>query len=129
MNQLKESGTTSILSLDYKLAGLLCYVPFFLVNVAFAILWLATEPQSNRTLRFHAVQSLVLCGAAMLLGVVISMLAAILLPFGGWQIVQGLYSLDTMALVAASIIGMVNAYKGVEYRFPYIGEVVDKLLS
>lgn len=127
-NQLQDTGKTSTLQLDYKLAGLLCYVPFAFVNVAFSVLWLATEPQSNRELRFHAMQGLCLAGAALAVGMVISMLAALLIPLGAWQVIHGLYSLDTLAFIAAAIVGMVNAYNGKMYKLPYLGEFVEKHL-
>ncbi len=128
MNQLQDSGKTSTLSLDTNIAGLLCYVPFAFINVAFSILWLATESQGNRSLRFHAMQGLCLAGAAVAAGVVISVCSVVLIPLGAWHIVHGLYTLDSLAFLVASIMGMIHAYNGIDYKLPYIGDFVKKRL-
>lgn len=127
-NQLQDSGKTSTLQLDYKLAGLLCYVPVAFVNVAFSVLWLATEPQANRQLRFHAMQGLCLSAVAIIAGAVTSGVSAMLITMGAWQMVQGLYTLEGLVFLAGAIVGMVNAYNGVCYKLPYIGEFVEKRL-
>lgn len=127
-NQLQGAGKTITLQLDCKLAGLLCYVPFAFINVAFSVLWLATEPKENRELRFHAMQGLCLAGAALILGVVISGFSAVLIPFGAWQMVHGLYTLETLAFLAGAVLGMINAYNGKCYKLPYIGDFVEKHL-
>lgn len=127
-NQLQDSGKTSTLQLDYKLAGLLCYVPFAFINVAFSVLWLATEPQTNRQLRFHAMQGLCLAAVAIIVTAVTSGLSAMLFAIGAWQMVQGLYTLEGLAFLAGAIVGIINAYHGVCYKLPYIGEFVEKRL-
>lgn len=129
MHQLKESTRTNTLSLEYNVAGLLCYVPFMFISVVFSVLWLMTEPQSNKLLRFHAMQSLCLSLISILSGGVISILAVVLLPLGGWQLVHGLYSLTAMALLVACILGMINAYTLKMYKLPYIGELIEQHFS
>src|SRR5260370_41063672 len=58
-------GKTQVLGLDYKIAGMLCYLPPCLccIDVIFSILWIATEPKENRFVRFHALKALFIFGA------------------------------------------------------------------
>lgn len=129
MNELKNAGKTNTLPMDYNIAALLCYLPVAFVNVGFSILWLATEPKANRIVRFHALQGLFLAGAALIVGMIISALSVVLIPLGAWQVLNGLYTLDSLVFLVGSIVGMVNAYNGIEYKLPYLGEIVEKQLG
>ncbi len=51
---------TKLFDIDNNIAAALAYVPLVGANIIFSIVWLVTEPKSNRYLRHHAIQSLVL---------------------------------------------------------------------
>jgi uncharacterized membrane protein len=129
-NQPDLPGRTKILDLDYKVAAVLAYVPLFLINVVFSLIWLKTEEQS-RFLRFHAIQSLILSGGLLAGGFAIAILTAIIIfipvigpPIAGflhliWMGVIGFY-------IVVSIIAMVKAYNGVAFKMPLIGEIATQ---
>src|SRR5687767_4965637 len=76
-------GSTN-LGIAPNVGGLLCYVPCC-IGLVFSVVVAIVEKQS-RFLRFHAFQSLLLHGAAIALGLVLSVLQAILaniIPFLG----------------------------------------------
>ena len=54
------SGKTQTLGLDYNVAAGLCYIPLCLINPIVPIIWIVTEPKSNKFVRFHAFQALFL---------------------------------------------------------------------
>lgn len=124
------AGKTSVLQIDYKIAGLLAYLPFCAANVIFSVIWLVTEPKDNHFLRFHALQSLVLCGCYAALAVVVWLASVIMIaiPFLRFLVllVQIPWTLITIAFVVVSIIGMIRAYKNEPFRLPYIAEIADK---
>src|SRR2546425_261107 len=62
--------------LEPNIAGLLCYSP---VGLICDIIWLVAEPyKSNKFIRFHAFQSLFLCGALFALFIALWILGFIL---------------------------------------------------
>ena len=123
-------GKTSVLNLDFKLAGLLCYLPICAANLIFSVLWLITEPKDVKFLRFHAIQSLLLCGGYIALAIVVWPISMLLkaIPFLGflYYLVQIPWVLITMAFIVINIVGMIKAYRGEMYRFPYVAELADK---
>jgi len=125
-------GTTNVLKLNYKLAGLLCYLPFCAVNLIFSVIWLVTEPKDNRFLRFHALQSLVLCVAYLALAIVVwaTSMVLIAIPFLRFLVFleQIPWLLVTLGYVGINIFAMIKAYNGVMYRLPYAAEIADKYL-
>ncbi len=64
--------------LDENLAGLLCYVGWWVSGIVFLII----EPD-NKFVRFHAIQSIVTFGFITVVGTIISTILAPV-PFIGW---------------------------------------------
>jgi uncharacterized membrane protein len=117
------------LGIDSNLAGLLCYAPCCLGFIV-SVVALIVEKQS-RFLKFHAFQSLLLHGVAlvvwvgfMVAGMVLSamsgMLSMLLLPI---QIVVGL------GFLALTILLMVKAYNNEEYGLPTLGDLAKNWAS
>jgi uncharacterized membrane protein len=106
-----------------NIIGLLCYSPVGLIADIFV---LVAEPYKNsKFLRFHAFQSLFLCGAAfavsiglgilgMILGMVAGPLALIIVP------VQMLFGL---AILGVCILMMIKAYGMQMTELPVIGKM------
>ncbi len=124
------AGNTKLLSLDYKTAALLAYLPLCAVNLVFSIIWIRTE--DNRFLRFHAMQSLVLTAAFMAAGAAVWGVTIFLLaiPFLGFlsALVQLVWLAVTVVYIWKSISGMIAAYNGRMTRIEYIGQVAEQLL-
>jgi len=124
-------GKTQTLGLDYNLAGLLCYLPVCSINLIFSIIWLVTEPKQNRFLRFHALQSLFLTGAFIIIYIVLSVIAGVAMaasPFGGvgWSLFSLLQGAALVGYLVLSIIAMIKAYNNQIWKIPVIGDIAEK---
>jgi uncharacterized membrane protein len=97
--------------LDENVAGLLCYVVWWVSGIIFLIL----EPQ-NKFVRFHSLQSIIVFG-------IITVAASILnwIPPFGW--LGGIVGLIGIALW---IVLMVKAYQGEKFKLPWAGNVAEK---
>jgi uncharacterized membrane protein len=97
--------------LDENVAGLLCYVGWWVSGIIFLIL----EPQ-NKFVRFHSLQSIIVFG-------IITVAASILrwIPPSGW--LGGIVGLIGIALW---IVLMVKAYQGEKFKLPWAGNVAEK---
>src|SRR5690348_9298200 len=95
-----STAATASAGLDENLASALCY----LVGVLTGILFLVIEPYSrNRTIRFHAFQSIFAWIASVVIGMALSTFSYVIvaLPFIGWMIYILLwtaYSLGVLGL-------------------------------
>ena len=116
------SAKTQVLSLEPNVAATLAYAPFFIGLVA-SIVWVASEPKSNRFVRFHAMQALAFFIASIAVSVVTSIVGAFLGVLGGFlSMVIGL------GLFAIMIVCMVKAWKNEMFKLPMLGDFVEQRL-
>src|ERR1700722_20424986 len=77
-------GAAAGLGIEENLAAALCYIPLI------GLVFLLVEPyKKNRTIRFHAFQSLFYLAAWIVVGIVLGIFGSILfaaMPFGLWQL-------------------------------------------
>jgi len=112
-------------AIDDNVAAALCY----LVGVLTGILFLVLEPYSrNRVIRFHAFQSIFAWIAAMVIGMVLSMLAYPIaaVPFIGWIIVLLLWMAFSVGILVLWLFLMYKAYNKEKFVLPVIGEWAEK---
>ena len=126
-------GKTKTLGLDYGVAGLLAYLPICCINVICSIIWLASEPKENKVLRFHAMQSLLLVGACIVIGIVFWILGFALavgtpdaVGFGGSMLLLLLQLVVGGVVLILDIVAMVKAYQRQIWKIPIIGDIADK---
>jgi len=115
-------GSTN-LGIAPNVGGLLCYVPCC-IGLVFSVVVAIVEKQS-RFLRFHAFQSLLLHGAAIALGLVLSVLQAILaniIPFLGLLIFPIQLAVG-VGLIGMTIFLMIKAYNNEEWEIPRLGQL------
>ena len=95
-----------------NIAGLLCYLGWWVGGIIFILL----EP-SNRYVRFHAMQSIIIFGILTVGGAILSSIPVLggLLGWIFWVI--GLI---------VWIVGMIKAYQGETFKFPWAGNVAEK---
>ena len=128
-----EAVKTQVLALDSNVAALLCYTPICLINLVTSIVFLKTEPQDNRFLRFHCLQSLFLIGAYFVFALACAIVGGILsfIPF--IKIFAMLtWAASTIACVAFlyfSITQMISSYKGKMDKIPVIGDMAEEKLG
>jgi uncharacterized membrane protein len=104
--------------LDENVAGLLCYVAWWISGLVFFLL----EPD-NKFIRFHALQSIIAFGVLTLAGIVVGWIMWI--PIFG-QIVG--FAFWILCLVVW-IICMVKAYQGEKFKLPWAGDLAEKNLK
>ena len=96
--------------IDPKLASLLCYLLSIVGGIVFYLI------SKDKYVRFHAMQSILL-GAAYIIVFVIF----VVVPFLYW-----ISWLAWLAYVVLSIVMMIKAYQGEQYKLPLIGNIAEK---
>jgi uncharacterized membrane protein len=120
------SSTAQGSGLADNIAGLLCYSP---VAVLADIIFLLVEPYNrNKFIRFHAFQSLFLCGSMMILGIGLGIVVAILavIPVIGWILDILLWLAFAGGSFVLCIMMMIKAYQMKTVRLPVIGDLAAK---
>ena len=115
-----SSGKTST-GLDENVAGLLCYVGWWISGIVFYLL----EPD-NKFIRFHALQSIIAFGP--ITGALIVIASVSWIPILGWL----LGAIGTIILIIAIIlwiICMVKAWQGQMFKLPWAGDLAEKNLK
>lgn len=125
----------SAFGLDANVAAGLAYLPVFFCHLIVSIAILATD-KTNKLARFHAVQSLLLSGASVVLTIlfficyfiaimimVVSQTSALaILVF----LVFAVFGLLMVGLFIGLIIAMIKGFQGQIFRLPIIGNLADK---
>jgi uncharacterized membrane protein len=109
-----ESGKTSV-TLDENIESLLCYLGTWVTGIIFLII-----EKKNRTVKFHAWQSIITFGSLFVLQGIFSFIP-IFGIFLGWA--TGLLTFILW------IVLMVKAYNKEKWLVPVIGEIVEKKIK
>jgi uncharacterized membrane protein len=98
--------------LKENVAGVLCYVAWWVTGIVFLII----EPE-NKTIRFHAFQSIIVFGAITILGIFFSFIPVLrwFMPYIIWLLAVILW-----------IVLMVKANQGLKYKLPISGDMAEK---
>jgi len=98
--------------LEENVAGLLCYVLGWVSGIIFLIL----EPE-NKSVRFHAMQSIIIFGLLNIAGVVLR-----------WIPWAGIFLSSIVGGIAFIlwIVLMYKAYQGERYKLPWAGDRAEK---
>lgn len=120
---MSDLHTPSSTGLAPNLAGALAYV----LGPITGILFLVMEKQS-RFVRFHAMQSVLVGIALIIVNAVLSFANAILvrIPFIGWLFALGLAMIVGLASLVLWLALMFQAYQGKEWELPVVGEHARK---
>jgi len=115
-------GAKTNLGLEPNIAGLLCYVPCC-VGFVFSVVAAIVEKQS-RFVRFHAFQSLLVHGAAFVVGIGVAILQTAL-GLAGLGLIGLLFNLVMLVvglgLLAVDVLMMIKANAGEEFELPVAG--------
>ena len=131
-------GKTS-LGLDSNVGAMLCYILDIVccTGVILAVIFLVTEKE-NRFVKFHAVQSLFLCGAYLLVGIALAIVGAIFrvalstadLGLIAVLLTFGLRILVFVVFAVIFVLTGIKAYGGQWNKLPLIGnfawDIVNK---
>jgi uncharacterized membrane protein len=123
------SGGKTALGLDANVGAMLCYLPICAISLIYSIIVLVTD-KDNKSVRFHAFQSLLLTGLY-----IVGILAVVIVG-GGLLAATGstalgllvtlLYVVVIGAFLILMIVGCVKAFQGGSYKLPVIGDMADK---
>ena len=117
-----QVGTTDM---PENLVCTLCYAMGALSGVLFLVL----EPYcKNRTVRFHAFQSIFVSIAVFVLWFALLIFSGVMsfVPFVGLALGSALLGLFALAWLALWIILMMKAYHGELWKVPFIGDLAEK---
>ena len=110
--------------MDENLAAALCYIPIV------GLIFLLVEPYSkNKTVKFHALQSLFYCVAWIAVGIALAIVGAMMIaimPSGMWSLWFLVSRLVELALFVGLVIMAVKAYQGSRFLMPIIGPMAEK---
>ena len=122
------NGKTA-LGLDENVGAMLCYLPLCGISLIYSIIVLVTD-KTNKNVRFHALQSLLLTGAAFVVYL------AVLFVGGGLTMATGSSILGLLTLlmyigvflgfVGLMIFGCIKAFQNSNFKLPVIGDLADK---
>lgn len=125
MGTAPRSARSHSAGIPQNIAGVLCW----LLPIPASIFFLVAEPyKSNRTIGFHAWQSLFTLGAAMAFGIglmiVGTILSTVFPPFG--LLFLGVWWLFFVALFVLAVYMAVKAFGNQAPRLPLVGELAAK---
>ena len=111
-----------------NLASTLCYVLGFVTGIIFLVM---APYNQNRTVRFHAFQSIFLSIGVIAIRIVLGMVLGIFLFHGAmfgtfWMLYSLLWSLYGLACLAIWIYMLIQTYQGRAVVLPIIGPMAQK---
>ena len=112
------AGEKTSMGMEQNVAGLLCYVGGWITGLIFFLM-----EKENRFVRFHAMQSIVVSGALMVLGLVLSAVLA-LAPFAFVALL--IWPIFWILSVVLWIVLMLKAYRNEMYKLPWAGDFAEK---
>jgi len=122
-------GKTNI-GLESNVAAMLCYIGNFVccLGIVLSIVFLITEKE-NRFVKFHAMQSLFVAIAVIVVGIIVGLLGLVMslvlgmanLGFLEWFLVLGLRLILLLIFAVFFLIAGIKAYGGQWYKLPIVG--------
>lgn len=117
-NEVQDKNTS--LGLEENLESLLCYLFGWVTGLIFLL-----AEKKNKFVKFHAIQSLVLGAAVMVVYFILDiMLLSVLWHL--WALISLLTTLLGIGYTILSIFLMVKAYKKETFQLPLIGPYAEK---
>ena len=111
--------------MEENVASALCYFGWWITGVIFLVL---TPYNQNKTIRFHAFQSIFVCVAAIPLWIVMLILSMILhfIPVLGALLSMVLYLAMVVGFLGLWLFLMYKAYNKEKFVLPFIGPLAEK---
>ena len=123
-----SDGKTA-LGLDANVGAMLCYLPVCAISLIYSIIVLVTD-KTNKTVRFHAFQSLILTGVYVAAIIAVAAVGGVLIGVTGSSVLGSLvgllYGAVILGFLVVMIIGCVKAFQNSKYKLPVIGDMAEK---
>lgn len=110
-----QSQLTGGTGLSPNVAGALCYLLGLVTGVVFLLI-----EKEDRSVRFHAMQSIIVCGAVIVINIVLGFIPGLNLV---------LLPLFNLAAFVLWIVLLVKAYQGEEWEVPVLGQIARNQVS
>ena len=127
MDNTATAGKAALGGIDGNLAALLGYIIWIVALISVIM------EKENRFVKFHAIQSLLLHAAALIVFialVILLMILGIVLALAGLgalgAVLWLLYMVAVVGYIVALVYSAVKAYNGVEFKLPIIGNMAEK---
>jgi len=123
-------GEESSMNMEENIASFLCYLVVWVTGIIFYLM-----EKKNKTVRFHAMQSILTFLPLSILGWLFSWLGAPKWnptggPWGTWdpgnQALIYLSWVIWIITVILWIILMIKAYQGEKFKLPFVGDIAEK---
>ncbi len=98
--------------LQINVAATLCYAMGFFSGLIFFLI-----EKQNKTVRFHAMQSMLVFGVLLVLQAVLPVV-----PVIGWTLMP----LVSLAGLVLWILLMIKAYQGEKFKLPIVGDIAEQ---
>lgn len=111
--------------MEENVASLLCYLAGWLSGVLFLVI----EPYNkNRTVRFHAFQSIFLCVALIPIYIAVAIVSIVLhyIPVLGALLIMLMYAVLGFGVFGLWLFLMYKAYNKDKFMLPFIGPMAEK---
>lgn len=120
------SGGTTSTGLDPKLAGLLCYILGLVTGLIFFLI-----EKTNRTVRFHAAQSIVFSIAWIVVWVVLGIVGLVLgqISYALGNLFGIVSLLVWLGLFIVWIVLLVKGYSGEKWKLPLLGDIAERMAA
>ena len=109
--EVTKSGT----GMQENVAGLLCYVAWWVTGIIFLII-----EKENKFVRFHAFQSIFTFGGITIIQIILSFI-----PIIGWILGIIIWILS----IILWIVCMMRAYQGKLFKLPIVGNIAEKQVN
>lgn len=127
---MQNSDGKTALGLDANLGSLICYLniclPFGLI---YSIIVLVTE-KTNKLVRFHAFQALLLIGAGIVVGFALGLVFGIFGAITGSNLISflgsGIGMVIGLGIFVIGLVAGIKGYGGEMFKLPVIGDMADK---
>ncbi len=105
---------------DNRMMAILAYIGFLVFIPIFAA-------KNSKFARYHSNQGLVLFIIELIYGIVVAIINSVMLfsfwQWGAWAVLSVVFGLVWILFAVLSILGILNAYRGVEKPLPLIGGI------
>lgn len=123
------SGGKTALGLDANVGAMLCYLPVCAISLIYSIIVLVTD-KTNKTVRFHAFQSLILTAIYFVVMLAIFLVGGVLVAVTESGILGSLvgliYGAVVLGFLILMILGCIKAFQNGSYKLPVIGDMAEK---
>ena len=109
------TGNKTSTGLQENVAGLLCYLGWWITGIIFLIL-----EKDNKNIKYHAWQSIFAFGGITVILIILDIIGFIIWPF------FIIYYIVWLIGVILWIVSMVKAYQGQTFKLPIAGDIAAK---